>query len=325
MFGAILGIGASLIASDNASSAASSAAQGSNELAHEQAKIANDLHQYWQQQYQPLETSLIHSTAKGLKPDYAGVTGRASADVLNSFSKARAMSRRNLERMGVNPNSGAYMDQQRIMGVNQAANEAGAINRARTNERNTINDVNFSRRLALTNLGRGLPAQASQGLSSASGELARSAQMYGQAAGNTARAIGGLPWQQIGNTITGAFSPTTGMSVGNTYMPSASTPQGYWSGNSAPNLKFAHGGLPRVQHDASGMVVGGDGTQDSVPAAVVDQSGAESPIRLDEGEMVIPRSVVRAKGLEFFQKLIDKYDTDERGEPQHGHGLPAHH
>lgn len=44
----------------------------------------------------------------------------------------------------------------------------------------------------------------------------------------------------------------------------------------------------------------GTGTSDSIPA------------RLSDGEFVIPADVVRAKGTEFFQKLLDQYHTQVR-------------
>jgi hypothetical protein len=54
-----------------------------------------------------------------------------------------------------------------------------------------------------------------------------------------------------------------------------------------------------------GQITGpGTGTSDSVQA--VNTSNGE-PIRVSNGEYVVPYSVVKAKGTEFFDKLVDKY------------------
>lgn len=64
---------------------------------------------------------------------------------------------------------------------------------------------------------------------------------------------------------------------------------------------FANGGLvTRGTHAAAGGKVSGPGTgtSDSIP------------IRVSDGEYVIPAHVVRAKGTEFFDKMIQAYNTD---------------
>lgn len=57
----------------------------------------------------------------------------------------------------------------------------------------------------------------------------------------------------------------------------------------------------QAQMQGGGNVQGpGTGTSDSIPA------------RLSDGEFVIPADVVRAKGTEFFQKLLDQYHSQVR-------------
>jgi hypothetical protein len=56
-----------------------------------------------------------------------------------------------------------------------------------------------------------------------------------------------------------------------------------------------------------GVIEGpGDGVSDSVSA--VNQTNGQ-PIRVSNGEFIIPEDVVRAKGEEFFHKLIEKHHT----------------
>lgn len=67
-----------------------------------------------------------------------------------------------------------------------------------------------------------------------------------------------------------------------------------------PVASYAKGGLvtPHTSAKAGGKVAGpGTGTSDSVP------------IRVSAGEYVIPAHVVRAKGTEFFDKMLASYET----------------
>lgn len=67
----------------------------------------------------------------------------------------------------------------------------------------------------------------------------------------------------------------------------------------APVASYANGGLvtPHTHAKSGGKVAGpGTGTSDSVP------------IRVSAGEYVIPAHVVRAKGTEFFDKMLASYD-----------------
>lgn len=55
-------------------------------------------------------------------------TSRASADVRSSFAKAREITNRNNNRMGISPTSAAWQNRDRMNELNLAAGEAGAIN-----------------------------------------------------------------------------------------------------------------------------------------------------------------------------------------------------
>jgi hypothetical protein len=57
------------------------------------------------------------------------------------------------------------------------------------------------------------------------------------------------------------------------------------------------------------LVGPGTGTSDSIPAVIDGQR----PAALSSGEFVIPAHVVRAKGTEFFDKLIAQY-ADNKGQ-----------
>lgn len=69
-------------------------------------------------------------------------------------------------------------------------------------------------------------------------------------------------------------------------------------GGMRPFPGFANGGA------LGGMIDGpGTGTSDSIPAVI----NGQEPIRVSDGEFIIPADVVKAKGEEFFNKLIEKY------------------
>ena len=54
----------------------------------------------------------------------------------------------------------------------------------------------------------------------------------------------------------------------------------------------------------------GSGIDDQVPATIVSPHGQQvGEARLSTDEYVIPADVVRAKGVEFFDKLLQKYHT----------------
>ena len=80
-----------------------------------------------------------------------------------------------------------------------------------------------------------------------------------------------------------------------------------------PAQQMSNGGLidwriqPVRTYGSGGMVQGkGTGTSDSIPGVNVN-SGTK--VAVSNGEFIVPADVVRAKGTEFFQTLIDKYHT----------------
>jgi hypothetical protein len=76
------------------------------------------------------------------------------------------------------------------------------------------------------------------------------------------------------------------------------TPGGMNAMNQQPMMSMAEGGYVSVgDHAAAGGKVVGPGTETS----------DSIPIRVSKGEFVIPAHVVRAKGVDFFNSLLEKY------------------
>ena len=73
-----------------------------------------------------------------------------------------------------------------------------------------------------------------------------------------------------------------------------------------PGLGYADGGdVSALRRPISGP---GTGTSDSIPAVI----NGQHPAALSAGEFVIPAAVVKAKGTEFFEKLIAQYVNPEK-------------
>ena len=68
-----------------------------------------------------------------------------------------------------------------------------------------------------------------------------------------------------------------------------------------------NGGGPKGRFATGGLITGpGTGTSDSIPA----ETDTGKAIRVSNGEFVVPRHVVLAKGTDFFNKMIESYNTD---------------
>jgi len=99
--------------------------------------------------------------------------------------------------------------------------------------------------------------------------------------------------------------------------PAASPSEDMWSLDPAKQQEiedavrksqgYARGGA--IDVSGKKLVGPGTGTSDSIPA-VID---GHKPAALSSGEFVIPAHVVRAKGTEFFDKLIAQY-ADNKGQ-----------
>lgn len=105
--------------------------------------------------FQPLQDQFIEE-AQNYDSDarQAEVSAQARADVQQAFGQQSDIDRRNMARMGINPNSGRYQEQQRMSGIQAAAASAGAQNAARQQAR----DRGLAMRADAINMGAGLPS-----------------------------------------------------------------------------------------------------------------------------------------------------------------------
>jgi hypothetical protein len=109
------------------------------------------------------------------------LVGQAVTDNTLSYNKAADAARRNMSRMGINPNSGRFAGMDVDIALTRAAAEAGARNLARIQARNE----NFSRANTLANLGHKYSSLGLNAANSATSALNGATNAY-TAAGNNA-------------------------------------------------------------------------------------------------------------------------------------------
>lgn len=270
-------------------------------LADNAESRSNDAYQFYQSTGKPLiQKAISDATNYDSDANRADARGRASAAAQQGFDAAQGQQTRQLTSMGVNPNSGKFMALNNQLLAQKALGTAGAANGADEARRS----AGVQMRLQAGNLASGMPAQAMQ-FANQSGSLGSSASGVGTT--NLTNAMG------VQSGMTGGMS-----GAANIFGSGAS---GY---NNAYNstLKGTElqaeqkgammGGMGQLAGTAMGSMMAdggqvqgaGSGISDDVPAV---NTNSGQPIRLSNGEFIIPADVVRKKGSEFFQKMIDQH------------------
>lgn len=262
--------------------------------------------------FQPAENQLIEDFQSYNTPERMDTErGRAVADVNSQFDSQRRNALQRLESYGVDPSQtrNAALD----IGVRtqQAAAQAGAA----TNATRRVEDTGRALRADVINIGRGMPSQ----VASSYGQSVAAGQSGVTGANQTSQTSGGLmgsPGSWMGGAMQGYGQSANIQSQGFQnqlagYNAQQQAQAGMMSGlggiaGMAMGIKDGgHIGAPQTQaipvFDQQGPVnqgpTDGSGIDDQVPA------------RLSVGEFVIPADVVSKKGVEFFEKLLEKYHT----------------
>jgi len=270
-----------------------------------QSQMAEEQYGFWKDTYKPLEQqsakdAMDYDSAENIQRR----SGIAAANVNQQFSNAAGQSARLLSRYGINPNSSAFARENAKLTNNQALASAGA----QTGAAFDTMDRAIALRAGATQTGRGLNNTAlgafagstnaansagnisSQGM----GVVAQGAGVMGQGfntaiAGNTA--AGNLYLGQYDAQMKGYMADQA--AIGGLFQ-GVGTAAGMWLGK-------ADGGYI----DVRGLRMANGGEVDG-PGGPVDD---KIPARLSDGEYVVPADVVKAKGVEFFDKLKEKYHT----------------
>jgi hypothetical protein len=168
-----------------------------NAIAQQELDMAKEQYNYYKTTYRPLEEEIVANAGLSDSEQQEMVT-TAGLTTQSAFDNAEASRNRNLQRMGVNPNSGAYAENTRKSAISKAVAKANSQNTARTQ----AEEMDYNQKVAAVGLGKGLSSSAAGLMSSASSNYANqasayglNAQMYGQQASGSV---------QLGMGIAGA-------------------------------------------------------------------------------------------------------------------------
>ncbi len=194
--------------------------RSSKKLAKEQLALQREMFNFQRQRYLDykekyggLEDQMVADAKKGVIADLQGVTNRAAADVATQFGNAEDARLRNMQRMGINPNSGRADAMASRNAVAKSLAAAGNITTGREAERRNAEQQTWNRRDSVTRLGANLMVGAVSGMDSANAGMAntlnnQSSQQASQAA-QMFEAAGTVLGGMIGKSPSAAVNPTT--------------------------------------------------------------------------------------------------------------------
>ena len=256
-------------------------------IAQKESERADSYYQDYQTNTQPINKKISDQAIRfSSANEQERIAKTANADVQSSFSQAADQQNRNLDRRGVNPNSGKFAAANNALMIAQAGASAGAVNQSRAM---AVDRGNAALSNA-ANVGNRLPgvSQNSNNLSlqGASGAVTSSNQTQQQI--NTGYQIPSQYYNNAGNAYTGAANMYN--------MGHNNTSRNYETQSKQMSSLLDFGGAMLGRWASGGSIEGpGTGISDSIPA------------RLSDGEYVIPADVVRAKGIAFFDKMLKQH------------------
>lgn len=119
------------------------------------AALSQDYTDYMKGTFRPIEQALAdEASTAGDAADQEKLAGEAGVDVATSFEAGRGAQLRDMQRVGTNPNSGAYLSADTSSRVMEAASRAQAMNNARTQAQN----LGWAKKMDVANVGRNLPS-----------------------------------------------------------------------------------------------------------------------------------------------------------------------
>lgn len=269
------------------------------DLADTQKNISKSEYDRYQKTYVPIEDRIAKEAqafdTEGERERYAGLAG---ADVAAGFKGAGQVGLRSQSRFGLRPNANALAAIDSQLRAQEAGQTAGAM----TNARYAARDTGTQRLMNAVNVGKGIPGTATSAASGATSGYGNSANMqFGANNSYNAGASNALSFTNSGVNAIGQSGNIYG-AISNYGQRNYETQSKQMSsilnaGGMAAGFYFADGTPGGIQ-DPRGVVRGpGTSTSDSIPAM------------LSKGEYVIPEDVVRKKGIDFFDKLLDKHHT----------------
>lgn len=201
---AIGGVALSAVSSYNSSKNASKsidqqgdAIAAQNVIAQQQMDMAQEQYEYYKSTYLPLEQEIVESAGLS-ETQQQEMVASAGLTTANAFDSSIAQRERNLQRMGINPNSGLYADNTRKNAISKAVAKANSQNSARAQ----AEEMDYTQKVAAVGLGKGMSSSVAGLMSSASSNYANQANAYAnQASMYGQQASSGM---QLGMGIAGA-------------------------------------------------------------------------------------------------------------------------
>lgn len=283
-------------------------AEGETAWAEQQRQRYRDI-------YQPLEDQFVREAKTYDSPEkIAELRGRAMADVSDQFDAARKNAASRLESYGIDPGQTRAAALDTGVRLQEAATKAAAGEGARLQAEATGRAM----RGEAINIGKGYPAQVAQSYATAMGGGQAANGMIGQSMQAGVNGLNGLSAarnQQTGMGTSMMGSPTSWMSGAANSMSNAGTTM--FQGYNAQMQKYqadqaSWGGIGSGLGSLAGFALGfNDGGE--IPADPRDPAGKKDrfAIAVAGGEHVIPTSVTRRLGSDYFDKLILKHGTPE--------------
>ena len=232
----------------------------------------------YEELYQPIEEQYLDKV-KNFDTAERRTTEAAAAqtEVASQSEAARQNALRSLEAYGVDPSQTRYSALDANLRIEEAKAKAGAA----TGARRDIEQTGMALEQGTVGQGRGLDAMGK---------------------GNFAAGAGAIP--EFGQGAGELYSQ--GQAAGNTWGESLGSLATASSANQS-NKNSASGDLMSAGLTAGAMMMMADGGEVDGPGGPTDDA---IDAKLSDGEFIIPADVVKRKGTEFFDKLIQKVKTE---------------
>lgn len=201
--GAVIG-GISGLASGSAQNKGQKAADAANNqslaLQQQQLDEAKKRREDYDTNYKPIEDQFLASVKKGVQPDYEQITNDVIGDVNTQFEGSEAARLRQMQRMGVNPNSGRADASGRQLSLSRGLALAGGINKARRTESNRAEELTYARQNDAVQVGVNKLNNAQSSVNSAANSLSQTyVNQANQSQTNANTAANS--WADLGGTV----------------------------------------------------------------------------------------------------------------------------
>lgn len=266
--------------------------------------------------FQPIEDDLIREAREFASPErIEQEAARVSAEAALAFQQRRAAAAQTLEQFGIDPSQTRARALDAQLNVQQAATQAALANQARTN----VENVGRALRGEAINIGRGLPSNVAGAYGTAidAGRTGLRGALETTASGASTM---GTPVQwsdvQARNLANWGNMLNTGYQ---NQLQAWSAAQQNRSGLGSVLGTVAGIGMSALTSPFRPWILGGFTHGGAVPPDPRDPEGTRDgvEVRVSGGEYVVPASVVRRLGTDYFDKLVRKYGEAEDAQAAH--------